>query len=204
MDDSSSVGPRTNIVLSLGILAFCGLGWVATNTLPSGLRVDPLGPAYYPRFVLLGTAALAAALLVASIRDLHREARAGRAESIATDPAPFSTISAQVDATGHAVVADAEVAGDGDGDEEELPPVSYPRMLAVLALSIGYALVMTTLGYVISTALFVAILLVVLRVRNWLIITAWAIGTPLVLGSLFGWLLGIPLPGGPLEGVLPF
>jgi len=70
VNGSSRVGPRTNIVLSVAILILTGIGWLATDTLPSGLRVDPLGPAYYPRFVLLGLASLALALLVTSLREL--------------------------------------------------------------------------------------------------------------------------------------
>jgi Tripartite tricarboxylate transporter TctB family len=177
--DDSAVGPRTNIALSVGILVACGLGWLATNALPSGLRVDPLGPAYYPRFVLLGMAALAAALLVASVRDLRRRPE-GAAPELA-DPLPAQAVSA-----------------DREG-EEALPPVSYPRMLAVLGLSFGYVLSLESLGYFIATLLYVVALLLLLRVRNPLAIAGCALGVPLVLDSLFGRLLGIPLPGGVLD-----
>jgi len=59
--------------------------------------------------------------------------------------------------------------------------------------------VLTPLGYVISTLLFVAALLPLLRVRNVAAIVGCAIGTPLVLGALFDRLLGVPLPGGVLD-----
>jgi hypothetical protein len=183
--DDSAVGPRTNIALSVGILVACGLGWLATNALPSGLRVDPLGPAYYPRFVLLGMAALAAALLVASVRDLRRRPEGAAPES--ADPLPAQAVSA--DREGEAAVV----------EEEALPPVSYPRMLAVLGLSFGYVLSLESLGYFIATLLYVVALLLLLRVRNPLAIAGCALGVPLVLDSLFGRLLGIPLPGGVLD-----
>ena len=189
MDESSSVGPRTNLALSAGILVACGLGWLATNALPSGLRVDPLGPAYYPRFVLLGLAALATALLVASLRELRRQP--GRAEPVPTDPLPAQAASAATD--GAPAIA----------DEDALPPVSYPRMVGVLGLSIAYVLLMETLGYLISTLLYVVLLLLLLRVRNPWAVAGCALGIPLILDALFGRLLGIPLPAGLVEDLLP-
>lgn len=190
--DESTVGPRTNIVLSLGILVACGLGWLATNALPSGLRVDPLGPAYYPRFVLLGMAVLAAALLVASVRDVRRAPRV--AEPAPLDPVPAQAVGPVGEDGGDVTLAAA--------DEEELPPISYPRLLGVLAWSVGYVLLLERLGYIVSTLVYVAGLLVALRVRNRLAIVGCTIGIPLVLDALFGRLLGIPLPGGVLELLL--
>jgi putative tricarboxylic transport membrane protein len=180
MQDASSVGPRTNIVLSLGILALCGLGWLAADSLPPGLRVDPLGPAYYPRFVLLSLAALAVALLVASLRDLRRE-RDGLSEALADPSAAI---------------------GESPDETWTTAPISYPRMLAVLALSFGYVLAMTSLGYLASSVLYVVALLLLFGIRRPLAIAATAFGLPAVLYGLFGWLLGVPLPGGVLEALL--
>ena len=190
MDESDSVGPRTNVVLSLLILAGCGLGWLATDSLPAGLRVDPLGPAYYPRFVLLSLAGLALALLAASLRDL----RAGRSPvepSTVPDPA---LVPGAIAAPGVATEAVADAI-----DDEPLPPISYPRMLAVFVLALAYVLLLVPLGYLVSTILFVAVLLPLLRVRRPLTVAACALGTPLVLGGIFGFVLGIPLPDGILE-----
>ena len=185
MDDSSRVGPRTNVVLSLGILVACGLGWLATNTLPSGLRVDPLGPAYFPRFVLLGLAVLATALLVASVLELRRGSPV--LEPASPDPRPAQAVTAGIDETPTVE------------DEAALPPVSYPRMIAVFGLSLAYVLLLERLGYFISTLVYVVALLLLLRVRNPLTIAGCALGIPLVLDALFGRLLGIPLPGGVLD-----
>lgn len=174
MGDSPSVGPRTDIALSLGILALSGLGWLATDALPTGLRLDPLGPAYFPRFVLISLAMLATALLVRSIW----AARRGPATPSSTTPTA--------------------------GETEAAPsPISYPRMLGVLALSIGYVLLMDALGYLVSSVLYVAAVLVLLRVRRPLAIALCAVGLPAVLYALFGWLLGVPLPGGVLEALRP-
>jgi hypothetical protein len=184
--DSPAVGPRTDIVLSVGILALCGLGWLATDALPLGLRLDPLGPAYFPRFVLICLAALATALLVNSAWVLRR----GAADRSATASEPVAT------PDGPEQAADEEAGWDA-------APISYPRMLGVLALSLGYVLLMDALGYLVSSGLYVVLLLLLLRVRWPLAIALCAIGLPAVLFALFGWLLGVPLPGGVLEALRP-
>jgi hypothetical protein len=186
----SDVGPRTNIVLSLGLLVGCALGWLGTDTFEAALLVDPLGPAYYPRFVLLCIAALSVVLLVASIRGLRR--KAADEEPAPQEPLPASL--AAIDGVGTQAVAE---------DVETLPPVYYPRLLSVLALSLGYALLLEGIGYFLSTVLYVIALLVMVRVRNPLRIAGCALGLPLVFQSLFQKLLGIPLPGGLLDK-LPF
>ena len=186
MGDSPSVGPRTNIVLSLGILALCGLGWLATSALPAGLQLDPLGPSYFPRFVLIALAVLALALLVESVRALGRRPTDRAVDSL--EPAATPTAREEV--------MDEDAAWD-------VAPISYPRMLAVLALSVGYVVLMTDLGYLLSSVLYVVALLLLLRVRNRLAIALCAVGLPSVLFALFGWLLGVPLPGGLLEALVP-
>lgn len=190
MNDHAGVGPRTNIVLSLGLLVGCALGWLSTDTFGASLQVDPLGPAYYPRFVILCTAALSAAMLVASIRGLRSNA-AGQ-EPAPREPLPASV--AAIDDAGTQAVAETE---------ETLPPVFYPRLLSVLALSLAYVLLLEGLGYFVSTVLYIVALLLLVRVRNPIRIGSCALGTPLVFQSLFQKLLGIPLPGGLLDK-LPF
>jgi hypothetical protein len=184
--DSPSVGPRTDVALSLGILALCGLGWLATDALPPGLRLDPLGPAYFPRFVLISLAVLATALLLKSVRAVRRGPAipsTGRLEAVAAPDGP-------------ALLADEEA-------EAALAPISYRRMLGVLVLSIGYVVLMDALGYLVSSVLYVVALLLLLRVRRPLAIALCAVGLPAVLYALFGWLLGVPLPGGVLEALRP-
>ena len=187
MNDSPSVGPRTNLVLSLIILAACGLGWLAIDTLPRGLTVDPVGPAYFPRFILLCILGLALALLIASLRDLRRSV----AEP-APEPLPMQEAAARAAGT-----------APEHEDEEPLPPFSYPRMLAVLGWSTLYVLAIERLGYFISTLVYVVVLLLMLRVRNALAVAGCALGIPLVLQALFQKLLTVPLPGGLLDN-LPF
>lgn len=198
MNDSSGISPRTNLVLSILILAGCVAAWLATDTLPSGLRVDPLGPAYYPRFVLLGLGALALALLVNSLRELRR--------APATNTPPSREIASEpIQATVAKELEDEGGVGAALVDEQEMPPVSYPRLFAVFGLSLTYALLLNALGYFISTMLYVLLLLLLLRVRKPLVLALCAIGTPLVLDALFGRLLGIPLPGGLLDAIpMPF
>jgi hypothetical protein len=190
MGDSEGVTPRTNVVLGIILLAACVLGWLAADGLPRGLAVDPIGPAYFPRFIIICIAVLAAALLVLSLRDVRRQRTAPRPEH----PGPVSKAAEADLTTGTAL----EVM-----DEEELPPISYPRMISVLALSFVYVLLMNALGYFISTAVYVVALLLLLRVRNVPALAGCALGTPLLLQLLFQKLLGVPLPGGVLD-LLPF
>jgi hypothetical protein len=183
--DSENVGPRTNVVISICILIACGVAWLATDTLPRGLTVDPIGPAYFPRFIVLSVAALTAALLVISLRDMRRQAGVEP-----SGPEPRT-------------IQETALDGDRAAEEDLPPPFSYPRMTAVLALSIVYVLLLGTLGYFLATLTYVVVLLLLLRVRNPAAIGGSALGAPLVLQTLFGKLLSVPLPGGLLDK-LPF
>jgi hypothetical protein len=184
VQDAEGITPRTNVVISVLMLLGCGIGWLATNTLPRGLTVDPIGPAYFPRFIILSIAVLATLLLITSLLGMRRRSVAEPAQEPRTiQETPPSTEAA--------------------AEEEELPPISYPRMLAVLGLSIACVLLLNTLGYFIATMLYVALLLPLLRVRKPLPIIGCALGIPLVLQTLFNKLLGVPLPGGVLDK-LPF
>jgi hypothetical protein len=194
--DSEGVSPRTNVVISICILVACGAAWLATSTLPRGLTVDPIGPAYFPRFIILSVAALGAALLVTSLRGLRRQAPLTGSEQADSEPR-------EPDAP---TIPDAGLHSELVADADELPPISYRRMIAVFGLSIIYVLLMTPLGYFVSTLVYVILLLLLLRVRNAVTISGCALGVPLVLQSLFNKLLGVPLPGGlfdRLVGVLP-
>lgn len=180
MNDSPSVSPRTNVVLSLIILAACLAGWFAIDVLPRGLTVDPVGPAYFPRVIVLCIAVLALALLLTNLRDLNRPRVA------APPPEPPHQATAL------------------PGEEQEaLPPFSLSRLLAILGLSLAYVLLIERLGYFLSTLLYVTLLLLLLRVRNPAAIAGCALGIPLVLQVLFQRLLSVPLPGGLLDN-LPF
>jgi hypothetical protein len=188
--DAEDIGPRTNVMLSLGILAGCLVAWLATDTVPRGLVVDPIGPAYFPRFIILSILVLTTMLLLGNLRVLWR----GRSTH-----APAETRSV-VD---QAAAADLSTGTPSALVEATLPPLSYPRMAAVFALMLVYVLLLTPLGYFISTMLFVAALLPLLRVRRVGMIVGCALGVPLVLQTLFEKLLGVPLPGGLLD-LLPF
>jgi hypothetical protein len=183
--DSEGVAPRTNVVISLVLLGICALSWLATDTLPRGLVVDPIGPAYFPRFIILSIAVLSAALLLTNLIHLRRKAAA---EPVASEPR---------------TIQETALDADSATDEDALPPISYSRMIAVLALSIACVLLLNTLGYFFAILLYVILLLLLLRVRNRLTIAGCALGVPLILQTLFNKLLSVPLPGGLLDR-LPF
>jgi uncharacterized membrane protein AbrB (regulator of aidB expression) len=74
------------------------------------------------------------------------------------------------------------------GEELVLEPVHWPTPLLLVALLIGYALVLSTLGYALATTIFF-----------WL--AAWLLGSEVVLGVVtsyaFSHWLNVQLPTGP-------
>jgi len=174
------------------VLVGCALAWLATDGLPRGLIVDPIGPAYFPRFIILSIAGLGLALLLLTLRDLRRRPISAPPPSLVPD----------VEQAIRADLAAAPAAAPPDADEE-MPPIYYPRLLGLLALSIVYVLLMTPLGYFISSVIYVTLILLMLRVRRVAAIVGCALGVPLVLQLLFQKLLSVPLPGGVLDN-LPF
>jgi|SRR5688500_5719802 putative tricarboxylic transport membrane protein len=82
-------------------------------------------------------------------------------------------------------------------DRIELPQLS--RILIILGALAGYALLLNPLGYVISTALLLGVLLMAFAERKHWWQPVAAIGVSFATYAIFRLLLSVPLPPDPLE-----
>ncbi|KAA0019712.1 tripartite tricarboxylate transporter TctB family protein [Salinicola corii] len=83
---------------------------------------------------------------------------------------------------------------DREADEASLAPRRWAAVAAIFLLAVGYVAVMTTLGYVLATALFMALALAILGTVKWafaLIAGAVLIG---MVCLVFVQFLGLPIP----------
>jgi len=144
---------------------------------PNSLRY----PLVYPQLLMV---ALAALFYLLAVRDGH--SRGGH---------PATTAAAQGAADGA-----AEASGS------TLPAASYPvallRFLATAALAVLYVATWERVGYFVDTFLFAAILLIVLGERRLVFIAGLPTLLTAVVYVVFFRLLHLPLPLGPLEGLL--
>ena len=79
---------------------------------------------------------------------------------------------------------------------KELGAGSFTRVLVTIVVFIGYALLFEPLGFVLSSALVVAVLTIYYGNRNILITLAVVIGAPLAIYFIFTHTLQVSLPGG--------
>ena len=81
---------------------------------------------------------------------------------------------------------------------DKILPEGWVRIGATLATMAGFAFAIERLGFLLSTFLLMVLLLRAIESQNWLKVIAIALVTSLISYAIFGWLLGIPLPGGVL------
>jgi putative tricarboxylic transport membrane protein len=79
---------------------------------------------------------------------------------------------------------------------ERIPAEGWIRIGATMVILVGFALVLEKLGFLLSTFLLMVLLLRAIEAPKWSKVIAVAISTAVLSYILFGWLLGIPLPGG--------
>lgn len=72
------------------------------------------------------------------------------------------------------------------------------RIWVILLSLVGYALVFERLGYLISTTLFLALLLAVIEPQRWLVVAGVPVASSVLSYLLFVRWLKIPFPKGPL------
>lgn len=92
------------------------------------------------------------------------------------------------------------VARPGRSRPRDAPPNpgARPRMAATVVGLGLYALVFERLGFLLSTAACVAVLLVFYGERRWPVVAAVAVGAAGATYAVFAWWLGVPLPPGVL------
>ena len=87
----------------------------------------------------------------------------------------------------------------GESGEQPITSEAWIRISITLAAMLGFALVLETLGFLLSTFTVMLVLLRVIEPQKWPRVFAVALATALISYFLFGRLLNIPLPAGVLE-----
>lgn len=87
----------------------------------------------------------------------------------------------------------------GTGGEQPIKNEAWTRISITLAAMLGFALVLETLGFLLSTFTVMLLLLRVIEPQKWSKVIVVALATALVSYFLFARLLNIPLPAGVLE-----
>ena len=88
---------------------------------------------------------------------------------------------------------------ESESREEPIQSDAWIRISATLATMLGFALVLETLGFLLSTFIVMLLLLRAIEPQKWSRVIALALVIALVSYFLFAWLLNIPLPAGFLE-----
>lgn len=159
------------IELAVGLIVFALAAvyyWMATQ-LPPGFIVDPVGPGYYPKLLASGVGILAVLMIVLAF--VRRQA-----PKTAPSDAPSVTAS--------------------QASAPQPPWLGTFRTWAMVVLPAVYMLLIPYLGYMITTPLFVAAVMVVLGERRWRAIVTPAIGLMVALYILFILVLSVPLGRG--------
>jgi hypothetical protein len=79
---------------------------------------------------------------------------------------------------------------------EQIATQGWVRIGATLATMAAFALVLETLGFLLSAFLLMVLLLRAIEAQPWHVVIGVALSTALISYLLFARLLGIPLPGG--------
>lgn len=85
---------------------------------------------------------------------------------------------------------------DAPGDTERLEPRGWMRIGVALAAMATFALALESAGFFLTTFLLMALLLRAIETQKWSKVITIALATALVSYTIFGLLLGIPLPTG--------
>jgi putative tricarboxylic transport membrane protein len=79
---------------------------------------------------------------------------------------------------------------------DNILPEGWFRIAFTLIAMIGFALVLERLGFLLSTLFLMILLLRAIESQHWSKVFFVAVLTAIASYAIFGWLLGIPLPGG--------
>jgi putative tricarboxylic transport membrane protein len=96
-------------------------------------------------------------------------------------------------------VLGAAVAVRPSADRPRSASTGWVERLRISATVVGlvfYAVVFERLGFLIASAAFMALLLILYGERRWLVVLAVAVGAAGATYAVFAWWLGVPLPPG--------
>lgn len=158
---------RTDLIISLLLMAFAVWTWYEAYSFPRGTVVDPMGPAFWPQLLAEGIGLFSLALLVVALWP-KKEAGPG-------------------------IKPKETEASDEGVDEEVFSRFRFWGVIGVLAI---YLVLLQSLGYFLGTPLMVLGVLLILGVRDLRPLLLSVLGLPLLWGIVFGYALGVPLPEG--------
>jgi len=79
---------------------------------------------------------------------------------------------------------------------DHIPPEGWSRIVFALAAMTGFAVLLERLGFLLTTFFLMLLLLRAIESQRWSKVFFVALLTAVGSYALFGWILGIPLPGG--------
>jgi putative tricarboxylic transport membrane protein len=85
---------------------------------------------------------------------------------------------------------------ESDRPPDHILPEGWSRIAFTLAAMIGFAVVLERLGFLLTTFFLMIVLLRAIESQRWSKVFFVALLTAVGSYALFGWILGIPLPGG--------
>ncbi|HEY1234925.1 MAG TPA: tripartite tricarboxylate transporter TctB family protein [Candidatus Binatia bacterium] len=85
---------------------------------------------------------------------------------------------------------------ESDRPPDHIPPEGWSRIAFSLAAMIGFAVMLERLGFFLTTFFLMLLLLRAIESQRWSKVVFVALLTAVGSYALFGWILGIPLPGG--------
>ena len=155
-------------------LAAAGVLWALTGAITYSERAGQIGPSFWPRVAIV---VMAAAALIEIVRKLASP-----------------SLESEVSGIGDALEGAAGVAGEV-GEQDDAPRVPL-LLIGAMVLTLAYGVLVATLGFTLSTFLFLVLFTYLGRYRNHAVI--WlgsALGT-LVFAFVFLKLVYVSLPRG--------
>lgn len=170
-DDTVAKGPgvRWKVVEAIAWLVFAGGAFALTFNFDDPLPTYKLGPAFWPRMLILGIAIAAIGLLftvfMQRVRQQVKDAEPAREDAVVSR-------------------------------HEEAERTVTIEILAVLLVPIVYVYFIHQFGFYLVTPFFLAGYMILLGVRNWFTLVAVTVGLYALLVLLFVKLIFTPLPPG--------
>jgi len=97
-----------------------------------------------------------------------------------------------------ALLAQGFVGAESSRAPDKILAEGWSRIGLTLAAMIAFALVLESLGFLLSTFFLMILLLRAIESQRWSKVVVVAVLTAVASYAIFGWILGIPLPGGVL------
>lgn len=161
----------SNIIIGIILLIVSVFYYYSTMEFPPPSKTENLGPAFFPTLLAAVLAFLALLMILDSF--LARGASGKKGDG--------------------AVIQGAERLEEDSFSTED---ISYKFLLGTIGLSFLYVGLISVLGYLISTPLFLIILIRLLGYEKWVNNIAASVGLTAVLYLLFATALGVSLPAG--------